>query len=162
MELETNNTDLAPNLRSEERKLRIKSQWGFDCGCSLCTSPQHVRHLSDERMTLIEMLEVELNDLSFNRTANVNTAELLVALYEQERLDGVIGDGYMYAAFENSYVGNKRLVQKYAALAVEHMAIWRGTGHQYYKAMWQLFAQPEQQKSWNYFGAKQAQMEAEG
>jgi hypothetical protein len=138
----------------------MTSQWGFECSCSLCTAPEHVQRLSDERLSLIEKLETEMNDLSFNRSADVHTADLLLTLYEQERLDGVIGDGYMYAAFENAYVGNKRLVQKYAALAVEHMAIWRGTGHQYYRAMWRMFLQPEQEKSWMYFQNKKAELDA--
>jgi hypothetical protein len=99
----------------------------------------------------MEQLEQELNDLSFNRTASMDTAELFISLHEQERLDGVIGDAYMYAAFENAYKGNKRLVQKYAALAIEHMAIWRGVEHQYYLAMVRLFYAPEGEKSWLYF-----------
>jgi hypothetical protein len=144
-------TDLAPNMRSAERKIRMQSQWGFNCSCSLCTAPEHVVRASDERLALMEQIETELNDLSWNRTADVATAELLISLHEQERLDGVIGDAYMYAAFENAYLGNKRTVQKWAALAVEHMAIWRGTGHQYYLAMLRLLYSPEGEKSWMYF-----------
>jgi hypothetical protein len=144
-------TDLAPNLRSAERKVRMRNQWGFACGCSLCTAPDHTIRASDERLAVMEQLEQELNDLSFNRTASMDTAELFISLHKQERLDGVIGDAYMYAAFENAYLGNKRLVQKYAALAIEHMAIWRGVQHQYYLAMVRLFYAPEGEKSWMYF-----------
>jgi hypothetical protein len=138
----------------------MTSQWGFSCSCSLCTAPEHVQRLSDERLLLIDTLEKELNDLSANRTGDLETVDLLLSLYQQERLDGVIGDGYMYAAFEHAYNGNKRLVQKYAALAVEHMAIWRGTGHSYYKAMWRMFLNPEGEKSWRYFENKKAELEA--
>jgi hypothetical protein len=143
--------DLAPNMRSAERKVRMKNQWGFACSCSLCIAPAHTLRASDERLTVMEQLEQELNDLSFNRTASMDTAELFISLHEQERLDGVIGDAYMYAAFENAYLGNKHLVQKYAALAIEHMAIWRGVQHQYYLAMIRLFYAPEDEKSWLYF-----------
>ena len=138
----------------------MKSQWGFDCSCSLCKSPIHVQEASDERITLMDEVEQELNDLSLNRTADVQTAELLISLHLQERLDGVIGDAYMYAAFENAYLGNKRLVQKYAALALEHMAIWRGVRHQYYQAMQRLMIAPEKEKSWLYI--TKAKEEQEG
>jgi len=144
-------TDLAPNLRSTERMTRMESQWGFNCTCPLCSAPAHVRAASDDRLALIDEIELELNDLKPNRTASPDTAELLISLHEQERLDGVIGDAYMYAAFENAYLGNRRKVQLYAAKAIEHMAIWRGTGHQYFQAMVRLLYDPEKEKSWMYF-----------
>jgi len=142
---------LAPSMTSIERSMRMRQQWGFNCTCHLCGSPDHVRAASDDRIRLIDQLENELNDLSETRTASVATAELLVSLYVQERLDGVIGDAYMYAAFENAYQGRKRETQKWAALAVEHMAIWRGTDHDYYRAMHRLMLEPESQKSWRHF-----------
>jgi len=138
-------------MRSVDRKSRMQSQWGFQCSCSLCTAPAHVVRASDDRITLIETVEGELNDLSWNRTADFTAAELLISLYEQERLDGVIGDAYMYAAFESAYLGERRLVQKYAALAIEHMAIWRGISHQYYTAMVRMLYNPENEKAWLYF-----------
>lgn len=147
-------------MRSADRKTRMESQWGFQCSCSLCTAPAHVVKASDDRITLIESVETELNDLSWNRTADVTSAELLISLYEQERLHGVIGDAYMYAAFENAYLGEKRVVQKYAALAIEHMAIWRGTSHNYFTAMVRMLYTPETEKAWLYF-EKLAQQEAE-
>jgi hypothetical protein len=130
---------------------RMESQWGFNCTCPLCSAPPHVRAASDDRLALIDEIELELNDLKPNRTAGPDTAELLISLHEQERLDGVIGDAYMYAAFENAYLGNRRKVQLYAAKAIEHMAIWRGTGHQYFQAMVRLLYDPEKEKSWLYF-----------
>jgi hypothetical protein len=57
----------------------------------------------------------------------------------------------MYACFEYAYIGDKRMVQKYAALAIEHMIVWRGSYHQYYQAMLRLLGQPEKEKSWLYF-----------
>ena len=143
--------DLAPNMQYEERASRTRAQWGFNCSCSLCHSPSWVHDASDDRVALIDELELELNDLSEGRNASTSTAELLVSLHKQERLDGVIGDAYMYAAFEYAYIGDKRKVQQYAALAVEHMIVWRGTFHQYYQAMIRLMLAPEKEKSWKYF-----------
>jgi hypothetical protein len=135
----------------------MSNQWGFNCSCHLCSSAAHVKSASDDRLRLIDQLETELNDLSSTRTATVETALLLVSLYQQERLDGVIGDAYMYAAFECAYQGRKPETQKWAALAVEHMAIWRGTNHEYYKAMNRLMIDPENQRSWRHFADKKAE-----
>jgi hypothetical protein len=146
-------------MKSDERKSRMISQWGFNCSCTLCSSAQHVLDSSDERVALIDALENELNDLDANRTSDLSTAEFLISLYEQERLDGVIGDAYMYAAFESAYVGLKRKTQMYAALAIEHMALWRGVQHEYYRAMHRLFTQPEAQPSWEYFIKKKAEVD---
>jgi hypothetical protein len=129
----------------------MTNQWGFNCTCPLCSSAAHVKQASDERLRMIDQLENELNDLGDDRTATVETALLLVSLYQQERLDGVIGDAYMYAAFESAYQGRKPETQKWAALAVEHMAIWRGIEHDYYKAMNRLMLDPESQRSWRHF-----------
>ncbi|KAF2669111.1 hypothetical protein BT63DRAFT_250514 [Microthyrium microscopicum] len=142
---------LAPNMMSEERKQRIHAQWGFSCSCPSCTAPKDVKELSDYRIGMIETLETELNDLSLDRNASISTAEMLISLHQQERLDGVVGDAYMYAAFEHAYIGDKRGTQMNAALACEHMAIWRGTNHQYYQAMQRLLVNPEAERSWQYF-----------
>jgi hypothetical protein len=138
-------------MNSEERKGRMASQWGFNCTCTLCSSERHVLDASDERIALIDALENELNELDQNRTADLSTAEFLISLYQQERLDGVIGDAYMYAAFESAYTGLKRKTQMYAAKAIEHMSLWRGVQHEYHQAMHRLLTDPENQPSWRYF-----------
>lgn len=142
---------LSPDMPTAERKMRTLTQWGFNCTCSLCAAPSWVHQASDDRIALIEQLETELNDLATNRSATPATAEMLISLHQQERLDGVVGDAYMYAAFEYAYLGNKRAAQKFAALSLEHMAVWRGTQHHYYQAMLRLLYFPENEKSWKYF-----------
>jgi hypothetical protein len=146
--------DLSPNMPHKERNQRMTKQWGFKCSCPSCTAPPDVIAMSDYRIQLIEELETELNDLTVNRNATIHTAEMLIALHEQERLDGVIGDAYMYAAFEHAYLGDMRATQKYAALACEHMAIWRGAKHPYYLAMQRLLVDPTKERSWLYFSAE--------
>jgi hypothetical protein len=144
----------------KERNQRMTKQWGFKCSCPSCTAPPDVIIMSDYRVQLIEELELELNNLTPDRNATVKTAEMLITLHEQERLDGVIGDAYMYAAFEHAYLGDKRATQKYAALACEHMAIWRGAKHPYYLAMQRLLVDPTKERSWLYFSdAKTAERE---
>ena len=135
---------------SADRKTRMNNQWGFNCSCTLCSSTPDVLASSDIRIELIDQLEAELNDLSADRTADITSAEFLINLYKQERLDGVIGDAYMYAAFESAYLGFKRRTQMYAAMAIEHMSLWRGVQHEYTQAMHRLLVDPESQPSWGF------------
>jgi hypothetical protein len=125
-------------------------QWGFKCSCPHCSLSQPLTSLSDNRVALIASLEEELTDISSNRTANIKTAELLVDLYLQENLDGAVADAYMYAALEYSYLGEKREAQRWAAKAVEALALWRGENHLYYQAMNRLLLDPERHDSWRY------------
>jgi hypothetical protein len=95
-------------------------------------------------------LETELLDISANRTATTETAELLVDLYHQERLEGAAADAYTYAALEYAYVGEKRMAQKWAAKAIEALSLWRGEDHMYYQGMWSLLYDPENHDAWKF------------
>lgn len=62
-------------------------------------------------------------DWSANSTNVIGTpemAELLVSLYEQERLRGWIGDAYESASLAWSAAGKEWTARRYAALAVQH------------------------------------------
>jgi hypothetical protein len=125
-------------------------QWGFKCGCPHCSLSPALTSISDNRLALIASLEAELVDISSNRTATTETAELLVDLYLQENLDGAVAEAYMYAALEYSYKGDKRMAQKWAAKAVEALVLYRGEHHLYYQAMTRLLLNPEAHDSWRY------------
>jgi hypothetical protein len=125
-------------------------QWGFKCSCPHCSLSPALTSLSDNRISLIASLEEELVDISSKRTATAETAELLVDLYLQENLDGAVADAYMYAALEYSYRGEKRMAQKWAAKAVDALALWRGEDHLFFQAMNKLLLYPEGHDSWRY------------
>lgn len=141
---------LPPLLGFEERKEKMAKLWGFECTCSLCSGTEGLRNASDGRLAVIADLEARLDDLAANRTGSAAMAELLISLYEMERLDGAIADGYMYAALEYCYVGDANGARKYAAKAMEAIALWRGTTHPYYLNLRTLFEHPESYRSWMY------------
>ncbi|KAF2423323.1 SET domain-containing protein [Tothia fuscella] len=141
---------LRPLAQYAEREERMIEQWGFKCSCTHCNLSPDMIALSDSRLNLIEELEEELVDFSHNRTANTDTAELLVELYSEERLEGASADAYTYAALEYAYIGQKRAAQKWAAKAIEALSMWRGTEHVYYQGMWRLLTNPESHDAWRY------------
>jgi hypothetical protein len=139
-----------PTMTHVDRQAYIHREWGFNCTCSHCSASHALNTISDHRIDLIRELEQKLNDLSPNRTASPQTAELLVSLYEQEHLIGAIGDAYMYTALEYAYIGDKERMQIWATKAMEALALWRGEGHLFYKGMWSLSVEPEDHDAWMY------------
>ncbi|KAF2099758.1 SET domain-containing protein [Rhizodiscina lignyota] len=142
---------ILPYFTWHERRERTTKQWGFNCSCNLCTAPDYVIERSDDRLLLITSLERELANLSFSatRAAGPSTAEMLVSLYQQERLDGAIAEAYSFAALEYAYVAERRLAQKYAALAVEALQLWRGEWHQATRSFMEMLVYPERHSMWN-------------
>jgi hypothetical protein len=78
------------------RRAAIKSSWGFDCSCSLCSAENHFIRESDRRVIEINRISKILDEVvSQNETereaarkhvsAAAEMADLLVSLYEQER-----------------------------------------------------------------------------
>lgn len=139
-----------PFLKYKERTEFIKKGWSFQCSCSKCTSTKSLRAISDHRLTLIQELEEQLNDLSPDRVATPSTALALVNLYEQEHLHGPIGDAYMYVALEYSFIGDRNRALVWAAKALEGLALWRGETHQNYRAMWAMSVDITTHRSWRY------------
>lgn len=141
---------LTPYLQTHQRAHKISEQWGFECTCTLCTSPKQMQDISDHRLSLIPGLEDELNDLSPTRIATPSTALLLATLFESENLIAAAADAYMYASLEYAYISDRRNAQIWAAKAVEGMAISMGKEHGYYVAMWDMLLDPEKTDAWGF------------
>jgi hypothetical protein len=109
-----------------QRKEYLKSSWGFDCDCSSCTAPAPVALESDNRIDEILDLQQKLTDTDVAFVDAPAMAELLVSLYEQERLDGPVADAYTFAAHEFNGVGNKWMARKYALKAIEAGLLYGG------------------------------------
>ncbi|KIW09219.1 uncharacterized protein PV09_00146 [Verruconis gallopava] len=137
-------------MKHAERRTFIEREWGFKCTCSKCSAPKSLVELADLRLDTIKQIEKELNDISPRRTATTATAETLVSLYEQEHLYTQIGQAYMYAALEYSYIGDKDGLRKWVPLALEALALWKGESHQFYRSMVVLSVAPEEHRSWKY------------
>lgn len=85
---------------------------------------------SDERIAQIASLRAELADYRASSRATPAMAELLVSLYEQERVWGTLAEGYTLAAIEWNGVGDAWAATRYARLAIEHgiASQWEGHG----------------------------------
>ncbi|QDS67957.1 hypothetical protein FKW77_008975 [Venturia effusa] len=140
-----------PFLTSQQRLERIPGQWGFNCSCSLCSSSREDLSASDQRLEQILELESQLQDLRTNRTAKVETAEKLVLLYKEERFETSLAKAYVFAALEHIYVGNRRMAQKFAKLAVETTSLWYGPQSEDVKLMDSIAREPERHRHWKLF-----------
>src|ERR1700712_4822534 len=77
-----------PAQKRKKRLHALKESWGFPCGCSSCTATSAVASASDDRIAQIHELRGELEDYSTESRGSTQMAELLVSLYEQERMWG--------------------------------------------------------------------------
>jgi hypothetical protein len=137
---------------AQEREDRLKSlhlSWGFDCSCSACTQPRPQTDASDERLEQIADLREELEDYTSESEATPGMAELVISLYEQERLYGPISEAYAFAAKEYNGVGDLWKSQKYAQLAIESGLLYGGPADKDVKEMETLLEDPKKHWSWN-------------
>jgi hypothetical protein len=139
---------LDPAQTREERLKALKSSWGFDCSCSLCTQPEPQGSASDARIREFPELTEELEDYTKDSLATPEMAELLVSMYQQERLYGPISEPYKFAAIEFNGVGDVWTAQKYARLAVEAGILYGGPWDKDVKSMESLLKDPE--GHWSY------------
>ncbi|KAF3355201.1 NAP1-binding protein 2 [Verticillium dahliae VDG1] len=119
-----------PLQARDARRARLRANWGFDCTCPICTLPHPHTVASDERIAQIASLRAELADYRASSRATPAMAELLVSLYEQERVWGTLAEGYTLAAIEWNGVGDAWAATRYARLAIEHgiASQWEGHG----------------------------------
>jgi hypothetical protein len=75
-------------------------------------------------------------------------AELLVSLYEQERLSGSIAEGYKLAALCYASLGNEWLALKWAMKAVEAGLIYDGPRSPEVRDMQRMLDGPRNHWSW--------------
>ncbi|KAI8627336.1 hypothetical protein F5Y19DRAFT_477549 [Xylariaceae sp. FL1651] len=104
----------------EERRQRIQNTWHFDCSCSLCTQDAEQIAASDARIRQVIEIREQLRDYSSASQATAQMAELMVSLYEQERMWAMLYEAYTYAAIEWNGVGEPWLATKYARLAIQY------------------------------------------
>ncbi|KAI8956815.1 SET domain-containing protein [Daldinia sp. FL1419] len=117
------------NLLSEQRQSLIK-EWGFNCTCSLCTSPE-ASAVSDRHRARIQEL---LSDLDLPEKQNHKDVEKMVEeildLCEKESLAAQVGDVYGIIAEVYSTMGDVDSARKYAELAVKELKHYAGYDHQ--------------------------------
>jgi hypothetical protein len=137
-----------PASRRVERQRALHKSWGFNCSCSLCSQPRPITSASDARIDSIEKITLKLKDYSPNSDASPAMADLLVSLYEQERLYAPIVEAYTLAAIEYNGVGEAYAAVRYARLAIEAGLLNAGPEDRDVKAMEALAADPWKHWSW--------------
>ncbi|KAF1969980.1 SET domain-containing protein [Bimuria novae-zelandiae CBS 107.79] len=134
--------------KREARMAHLKANWGFDCTCSSCAAHPVFAAGSDARMQAIEDIIEALNDWSSSSTATPEVAELLISLYEQERLQASMGVAYKHASEVYSSFGDRYMAIKYAQLSIELLHLDRGFNDVDVRFMIAMAKDPEQSWSW--------------
>ncbi|KAK3374908.1 hypothetical protein B0H63DRAFT_260256 [Podospora didyma] len=137
-----------PAMTRADRMRRLKRIWGFDCACHLCTQAQKSADASDKRIEQIKGLYWEFRNKKQDSRATPQMAELLISLYEQERLGGSMYEGYALAALEYNGVGDPWTATKFARLAIEYGLTTVGDKDADVKDMLQLAEDPWSHWSW--------------
>lgn len=137
-----------PVQKRQKRKQRLKRTWGFECSCAACTAGETAGAASDDRVGQMLELVSELRDETRESRASPQMAELVVGLYELERLWGQVYEVYALAAVEWNGVGDAWTATKWARRAVE-FGIWSvGGGDEDVRDMERLATDPWGHWSW--------------
>ncbi|KAI1779204.1 SET domain-containing protein [Hypoxylon cercidicola] len=117
------------NLLSEQRQDLIQ-EWGFNCSCSLCSSPDESK-ASDHRRGRIQDLLGELDRPEVrNHAAVQERVNEILDLCEKEALAAQVGDFYTIVAEVYSSMGDVDLARKYGELALKELKHFAGYDHE--------------------------------
>lgn len=104
------------------RRAAIRRSWGFECSCSSCSQEQHFVAESNRRIVQINKLSLLFNETGMEEKrvgGSPGLAELLVALYEQERLWGSMVWVYRMAALSHAAAGREWEALKWGFRALD-------------------------------------------
>lgn len=156
-ELSVNYIDV--RQKRADRMHALQHTWGFHCSCSFCSLPPALSDQSDARLDHINSLIKLLNDWSIVPVADggdgvtavdvdPEAGDLLVSLYEQERLWIGRTVAYHIAALNWNAFGERYKAVRYALLAVEYAIIDDGPDVWFLPEMRMLAENPEGHWSW--------------
>jgi hypothetical protein len=135
-------------MTRQKRLDRLDESWHFPCSCSLCTQDHHQTSESDARILQIKEIRRQLRNWEPGSQATPAMAELMVSLYQQERLWSVIYEAYTYAAIEHNGAGEPWVAVKYARLAIQHGLAAAGSKDSDVMEMLSLVKNPWEHWSW--------------
>ncbi|KAI1081751.1 SET domain-containing protein [Whalleya microplaca] len=117
------------NLLSQERQSLIRD-WGFNCTCSLCASPNDLA-ISDRQRGRIQDILAELDrpDIRNHSAVQERIIEIL-DLCEKEGITAQVGDLYSIIAETYSSMKDLDMAKKYGKLAVEELRHYAGHDHE--------------------------------
>ncbi|PQE28612.1 Lysine methyltransferase protein [Rutstroemia sp. NJR-2017a WRK4] len=125
------------------RQHAIHHSWGFRCTCCLCSSPAPQRALSNSRIQKINSLLQELSSFRPSKHLHkpnpiphhISKALHLLSLYELERLETHIGDGYREAAYAYASAGKEWEARRYAEWGVQAGVVAEGWGERWVREL---------------------------
>ncbi|KAL2270348.1 hypothetical protein VTJ83DRAFT_2532 [Remersonia thermophila] len=146
---------LNPLQTRAKRAARMRETWGFDCACQACSLRGRLARESDERVEAIGWLHGELSEWSGSRAErserdDLAMAELLVALYELERLWCLVHEGYVLAALAHNAAGSAWDAMRYARRALDWGVPMVGEEDEDMKEMAKLVESPWGHWSWRW------------
>ncbi|KAI2634995.1 SET domain-containing protein [Hypomontagnella submonticulosa] len=117
------------NLLSEQRQSLIR-EWGFNCTCSLCSSPDESA-ASDRRRSRIQELLAELDSPDMRSHAAIQKkVDEILSLCAKEGLAAQVGDFHTIVAELYSGLGDLNLARRHAELAVKELMHYAGHDHE--------------------------------
>jgi hypothetical protein len=147
-------------LAYEPRHSSFAEYWGFNCTCSTCSLSPSNRAYSDHRLSKIAKLEKQLHDFSgtsspenpeqppFTAENAIATAEYLISLIKQERLDSELAPAYSSAAFAYNSAGDDVRAMMYASLAISEALISYGSEWEWFNDMIKVESDPKKHWTW--------------
>ncbi|KAK4192050.1 hypothetical protein QBC35DRAFT_261721 [Podospora australis] len=108
-----------PVMKRSARIKKLQRIWGFECACPLCTQEKARVEASDARLRQIRELNGDFGDWTPESRASPPMAELIIGLYQQEKLWGSLYEAYVFAALEYNAAGEPWTAVKYARLAID-------------------------------------------
>ncbi|KAH9899047.1 SET domain-containing protein [Xylariomycetidae sp. FL2044] len=117
------------NLLSHQRRPMIEG-WGFNCTCSLCSSPKDL-DISDRQRNRIQKLLVELDQPEIRTHEKVH--ERIVEITElcvREGITAQLGDFYNIISDIYLDMGDVGLARKYGEMAVKELRYYAGYDHE--------------------------------
>jgi hypothetical protein len=125
----------------------LNEHWGFECSCTLCSGSESEVAASDARIEEIVELQTKLANWSPWSAGTPAMAEMLISLYEEERLYAAKATGHTFAALAYNAVGDKMMAEWHAELALEAGMVNSGPNDDV-TAMKNLLEDPEAHWSW--------------
>ncbi|KFY05165.1 hypothetical protein O988_00216 [Pseudogymnoascus sp. VKM F-3808] len=108
---------------SKWRRLRMKENFNFDCTCDLCSQPDEVLKVSDDRQVRIQILDDAIGDASRLMTSPGNAlsdCRELLSLYEVEAITDARVARVCYDAFQICIThGDEARASSFARMAYE-------------------------------------------
>lgn len=136
---------MTPLVQTAVRRENLARGFHFHCHCRRCVAGD-VTDAALEEMRALQLKLSEWHDPNSNATPEV--AEQLIALYEQEGLEGFMEDGFGFAALANNAVGNATKARHYAKLALQATVLKDGRRAHNLPVWSEFLADPKKHWSW--------------